>query len=109
MASNAIITGDIILIPFPFTDLSSDKVRPALIVSGFQDDITVLFITRQGKSKLHSISIKPDKENGLKYTSNIIVSKIATLDKNMALGKIGVLEENNLKMVKEALGKYLGL
>ena len=40
--------GTIILIPFPFTDLSKSKIRPALIVSQSNlnsEDITVCFIT----------------------------------------------------------------
>ena len=41
--------GDIVLVPFPLTDLSSSKVRPAIVVSGVDvnntDDVILAAIT----------------------------------------------------------------
>ena len=37
--------GEIILITFPFTDLSGSKLRPALVLAADKEDITVAFIT----------------------------------------------------------------
>jgi mRNA interferase MazF len=39
--------GDIVLITFPFTDLSGGKLRPAVILVDMPLDLTVSFITTQ--------------------------------------------------------------
>ena len=43
------LTGDIVLVPFPFTDLSGSKFRPALILAKDDVDMIVAFITSQTK------------------------------------------------------------
>lgn len=101
--------GDVVLVPFPFTDLSSHKVRPALVVSGFKENVSVLLITSQNKSGLYCISVDSNQENGLKYNSTVITSNITTLDKKMILGKFGVLNEVEIESVKVSLRAYLNL
>jgi mRNA interferase MazF len=41
--------GDIVLVPFPFTDLTGNKYRPALILIESEEEVTVCFITTQMK------------------------------------------------------------
>jgi|SRR3989344_6329028 len=112
--------GDIVLTPFPFTDLSGNKVRPALVlgVPATGDDVTVCFIssnTPEPKSKLQKFDIlisekeKDFKKTGLKLKSLIKTTKIATLDKIVILGKIGVLDAKNLGRVKSVLRSYFEL
>jgi mRNA interferase MazF len=58
--------GDIVLIPFPFTDLSGIKNRPALILADGEDDITESFITSQLKwQEDFDLRIAPSDTNGL--------------------------------------------
>jgi mRNA interferase MazF len=75
--------GTVILVPFPFTHLSGNKVRPAIVISGRKvgSDVVVVFITSQTKSKeTHLVSINPEVGNGIKVPSKVVCSKIATLD-----------------------------
>ena len=91
------IKGDIILIPFPFTDLTGSKLRPAIVLIVTDYDLTVCFITTQLKWKDSTdIEILPSTENGIKKPSLIRLSKIATMDKSLAVGKIGELRQSEL-------------
>ncbi len=86
--------GTIILVPFPFTDLSGNKVRPAVIISKGKigSDVVVVFITSQTKLKeKHLVVVRPEEGNGLKVISKIVCSKIATLDAKIVLGELGTV------------------
>jgi mRNA interferase MazF len=98
--------GTVILVPFPFTDLSGNKVRPAVIISKGKmgADIVVLFITSQAKLKeKYLVSIKPEAGNGLKVMSKIVCSKIATLDAKIILGELGTLSKSVQKQIDQEL------
>lgn len=104
---------DIVLTPFPFTDLTGSKVRPAVIISGGMigdEDVVVLFITSgQKNSQKFDVKINSSKENGLKINSNIKCAKIATLEKKVVLGKLGILEREKQKEVSKKLKDLFGL
>lgn len=92
--------GTIVLIPFPFTDLSSSKLRPALIISkeNNTEDIIVAFISSKVETKPNSIILqKTDvifKHTGLKTNSTLRFDKIATLEKKTVLGELGKLPKD---------------
>ncbi len=89
--------GDLVLITFPFTDLSGSKLRPAVVLSKTNLDLTVCFITTQIQWQEPSdVILNPNSTNGLKATSLIRLSKIATLDKSMSKGILGRLNQNEL-------------
>ena len=92
--------GDIVLITFPFTDLSGTKLRPSVILSESAQDVTVCFITTQTEwQEPTDIVISPNNSNGLRKLSLIRVGKIATLEKILIkglMGKLSVIEISNL-------------
>ena len=95
--------GKIILIPFPFTDLSSTKLRPALVLHEGEKDVVVAFISsRTENPKPTDISIDQNhpefKQTGLKLTSILKIDKIATISKELIIGEIG---EVGMKLKKE--------
>jgi len=109
--------GTIVLVPFPFTDLSGDKVRPALILSNNKtgDDVTVCFLSSVIPKKILSAEIFVNekssdfKTTGLKSSSVIKVTKLATLDKKVILGEIGILSIKIMREVKGIIKKHFDL
>lgn len=98
--------GTIVLVPFPFTDLSGHKVRPALILSDSRkgEDCIVAFISSNLKEKESvSVLIAPTHSNGLKNHSLVVIDKLATLQKKVVLGELGRLESFYLKEVTKKL------
>ena len=82
--------GTIILTPFPFTDLSGSKVRPALIVSKMnprEQDVIVCFITSKSERNQYAVKIDNTPETGLKVPSTII----ATQNTDKKTSKMGIL------------------
>jgi mRNA interferase MazF len=89
--------GDIVLVTFPFTDLSGSKLRPAVILASVQSDITVCFITTHtAVPESTDVAVSPDVNNGLHKPSLIRTSKIATLDKILAKGLLGTLDQSDI-------------
>ena len=102
--------GDIVLITFPFTDLSGSKMRPAVVLAESSLDLTVCFITTQMQwEEATDVRIEPTPANGLKKSSLIRVSKIATIDKDLAKGLLGRLDWNGLSDLDDKLKILLRL
>ena len=102
--------GDIVLIKFPFTDLSGNKLRPAVILAVTEMDLTVCFITTQLQwLEVTDVQLKSNSSNGLKKPSLIRTSKIATLDKTLATGLLGKLSTNELGDLNDKLKILLQL
>lgn len=100
------------LIPFPFTDLTSSKVRPALIVSKVHkgEDVIVCFISSGSKypGLLITKNLEVFEGSGLKVDSVVRFDKIATLDKKLVLGELGILSESFLRTHKSQFVDVFG-
>ena len=102
--------GSVILIPFPFTDLRGSKVRPAVVLSKNELDVTICFITSELKWKTENdISVFPTNSNGLKAPSLIRIGKIATIDSALVLGELGELSNVEIDELNKSLKKLLQL
>ena len=102
--------GDIVLIPFPFTNLEGVKKRPAVILYKGELDVVVSFITTQLKwSEQTDVIVEPDETNRLKKTSLIRTNKLATLEIELIIGKIGELKKEKLEELDNKLKKVFGL
>ena len=103
--------GCIVLVPFPFTDLSGQKVRPALVlhVSKGEDCIVAFISSTRGRKNPLEIPIKATNHNRLKVDSVLKVDKIATLQKKIVLGEIGTAEKHIVTSVDASLRKLFKL
>ncbi|MCA6381010.1 MAG: type II toxin-antitoxin system PemK/MazF family toxin [Cytophagales bacterium] len=102
--------GDIILISFPFTDLTGSKLRPAIVLASSQLDVTVAFITTQLKWREEfDVLLSPTVANGLKMDSMIRLSKIATLDVELVEGKLGNVTMDDILLINTSLIKLFKL
>ena len=99
MPGTAYNQGDIILISFPFTNLSNSKVRPALIVSNATvnktNDLICAQITSQVYKDNFSFEIKDtDVTTSLKGYSEVRCHKLFTADKSIIQKKISHLHSS---------------
>ena len=88
------IKGDIVVVPFPFSDLTQAKRRPAFVITSLEgDDIILCQITSQFNKDNYSIQITDSdfKEGSLKKESNIRPNRLFTADEHIILYKIGSL------------------
>ena len=96
--------GDIVLITFPFTNLSGSKLRPAVVLIESNFDLTVCFVTTQlGWLEQTDIMLFPDEINGIKKQSLLRTNKIATLDKELVKGILGKLTLDKIAELDDKL------
>lgn len=103
------IKGDVVVIPFPFSDLTQAKRRPALIVADLEgDDLILCQITSQSTSDSYAITITDNdfKSGTLKQQSNVRPNRIFTADSHIVLYQIGNLKHRKLS---EVVGKIIDI
>ena len=101
------VKGDIVVVPFPFSNLYSSKKRPALLLADSGGDVVLCQITSQSVKDNHAVTIElPDIENGsLNNVSNARPNKLFTADKSIISYKVGKLNELKMQAVIEAVVK----
>lgn len=91
---------EIVLVPFPFSDLSGKKVRPVLVLSNdsynkMSSDILVCGLTTNLKKTPYSIVVSPEEvetKSSLRHKSKIKVDAIASIEKELLLKTIAKLK-----------------
>ncbi len=101
------IKGDVVVLPFPFSDLSGIKRRPALVLADLPgDDILLCQITSQHTRDQFALPLLfNDFTNGsLPSTSFIRPSRIFTADKSIIIRKAGTVKSSLMAaVVKEII------
>ena len=99
---------DIVVVPFPFTDLNTDKRRPALVLStkNFNNQsrncVLAMITSQNNPDRPLDTRIGSIQQAGLKAPSKIRM-KLFTLDSRLIVRKIGGLSKKDRLAVMKAL------
>ena len=106
--------GDIVLVPFPFTDQSAVKRRPAVVVSSSayhraRPDLLIMAVTSQQPSTLTvgEVQVQDWKSAGLLKPS-ILKPVLTTIEPALVLKKLGRLTPHDQVALRQALPAMLG-
>jgi mRNA interferase MazF len=106
--------GDVVLVRFPFTNQAAFKQRPACIVSSrayntAKPDLIIMAIT----SQMHTPSSLGEVQVGQWQAANLLKPSVikpvfATLEQNLILKRLGVLEPSDQAALRRAIAVVLG-
>ena len=105
----AFVRGDVVVTPFPFSDLSANKKRPALVVGSLAGyDVILCQITSQPNPDIYSLSLKASdfRSGSLQHDSFIRPGRIFTADSRIVLYKAGNL---SMKKIDEVIEKIISI
>jgi mRNA interferase MazF len=108
----AFVKGDIVVLPFPFSDLSASKRRPALVLADLQgNDIILCQITSKNTKDSYAIALdNSDLVSGLlSVTSNIRPNRLFTADKKIIAYTLGRISQSKFKQVADAVSELIQL
>lgn len=108
MGKSSKIKGSIVLVPFPFDDFSTTKVRPVLCISdeiGEYSHVIVAFISSKIPAKIlkSDFVIKKSNRNGLKVDSLLRPHRIVTIPKSFIRKRLGRVDAAEFKLISKNL------
>ena len=111
-----IAEGQIVLFKFPQTDQTKGKLRPALVLRrlpGPYNNWLICMVSSHLDQKVPDFDeiITPDdsdyKESGLKVPSLIRIGRLAVVDGDILLGKLGQVDALRLLRIKQKLSRWI--
>jgi mRNA interferase MazF len=120
MAKQVLKRSNVVLVRYPFTDLSGSKVRPALALTpddllAQMDDALFLFISSTIPLNLLPTDLvfkkgHPDfAQTGLHFDSTFRTHKLALLEKSLVLRHLGRVTDSLMQEIEAKLRLALGL
>lgn len=102
---------DVVLIPFPYSDLTGSKKRPAIIISNerlnkTQDRICCLVTTKQNENDLE-IAKNSFKSGDLPFRSFARPHRIFTIDESIIIKKLCTINDNFHDKLIKGINLYL--
>jgi mRNA interferase MazF len=106
--------GDVVLVPFPFTDQSGTKKRPAVVVSsgGYnasRRDIVIMAITSQVRTPLgFGEAMVGDWQGAGLVKASVLKPVLATIEQGLVLRVMGHLSAADIKTLREVVADVIG-
>jgi len=98
--------GSVSLVPFPFTDFTATKLRPAVVLYDNDYDVVVAFVSSKMPADISVTHPQPGfTATGLKTDSVIRLDKIATIVRTRIVGRIGQLPLELRSSVNEKMAE----
>ena len=105
-----LVRGDLVVVPFPFSNLTATKRRPALVLASLPGhDIILCQITSQAFADQHAIALTEQAfaSGGLHRESYVRPGRLFTADSNLVLYRAGTLRPEPLQMIITELIRLL--
>ncbi len=102
--------GSVVLVPFPFTDLSQTKLRPALTLApAGRGDWILCQITSNSYGDVNAIELQKDsfQSGGLRVISYARPGKLFTANRDLMVAQIGTLKTGPFKQIVAAVVNIL--
>jgi mRNA interferase MazF len=106
----SLVKGDIVVLPFPFSDMSASKRRPALILSDLAGrDVILCQITNQNTRDEQAIALHNSHllTGSLTTVSNIRPNRLFTAHKDLIAYKLGSITQAKYQEVTDAIAKLI--
>jgi mRNA interferase MazF len=97
------VVGEVVVVPFPQTNLQTGKRRPALVVADLKgDDLILCQITSQARSDSHAVALtSSDFERGrLAVDSFVRPNRLFTVEQSVILYAVGKVKHTKLQEVR---------
>ena len=104
-------SGDVVLVPFPFTDFSAAKKRPVLVVRPMDSlgDLVCMAITSSpGHEDAIALDAADFEEGILPKASWVRYAKLYTIHEEVVIGRFGRLNTNLLDRVRNRFCRHFG-
>ncbi|MEI6309629.1 MAG: type II toxin-antitoxin system PemK/MazF family toxin [bacterium] len=104
------VKGDVVVVPFPFSDLTEAKRRPALVIAELSGDDSILCqITSQNVKDQYSVFLDEESFDlgGLNRKSNVRPNRIFTAAKRIFLYKVGHLKSEKTALIIDKIIEIL--
>ena len=99
--------GEILEVPFPYSDLSGFKTRPALVLASSRMDLSVAFFsTHLSWAAFEDVIFKGNERNGLNSVSLLRISKLFSIHPRLVFRKLGRIEDDEMDVIRWSLKSY---